>query len=155
MGPRDGLQNEKNLVSFQDKMEFVRGLVRAGVRELELGAFVRPDRVPQMADTERLFAAIQQGKLDLGRAARLEPRAQPTWFGAGARGGRREHRRFHRGDRVVHEKHIGMTIRESLTEFGHVIRQAKRVGARAFRSAAMSQPRSDVLSRAKSRRKRR
>src|SRR5690349_2977976 len=65
VGPRDGLQNEPRRVSLQDKIEFVRGLVAAGIRDLELGAFVRPDRVPQMADTDQIFGKIRSGSLKL------------------------------------------------------------------------------------------
>ena len=52
VGPRDGLQNEKVLVSTADKVELARRAVVAGVRRLELTSFVNPKRVPQMADAE-------------------------------------------------------------------------------------------------------
>src|ERR1019366_1420083 len=67
-----GLQNEARLVPFAQKLQFAQGLIEAGVRDLELGAFVRPDRVPQMADTDRIFAAlrgpVRTRKLKLGQA---------------------------------------------------------------------------------------
>ena len=65
---RDGLQNEARSASTALKLRLARGLLAAGVRELELGAFVRPDRVPQMADTEQVYRAVRAGKLKLGRA---------------------------------------------------------------------------------------
>ena len=68
VGPRDGLQNEKSQVSLTDKLWFVRGLIEAGVREMELGAFVRTERVPQMADTDEIFTRIKNKELDLGKA---------------------------------------------------------------------------------------
>ena len=52
VGPRDGLQNEKNVLSTDQKVEFILGLAKAGVKNIEMGAFVRPDKVPQMADTD-------------------------------------------------------------------------------------------------------
>jgi len=52
VGPRDGLQNEKTLVSTADKVELARRSVAAGVRRVELTSFVNPKRVPQMADAE-------------------------------------------------------------------------------------------------------
>jgi hydroxymethylglutaryl-CoA lyase len=55
MGLRDGLQNESLPVSFEQRQFLLEGLERAGLREIELGAFVRPDRVPQMADSAKLF----------------------------------------------------------------------------------------------------
>ncbi len=58
VGPRDGLQNEKRSVNLDDKSFLVNGLVSAGLRDIELGAFVRQDRVPQMAEIEELLARL-------------------------------------------------------------------------------------------------
>jgi hydroxymethylglutaryl-CoA lyase len=52
---RDGLQDEPAVVATADKLRLLRGLVGAGLVSVELGAFVRGDRVPQMADTDELF----------------------------------------------------------------------------------------------------
>ncbi len=54
VGPRDGLQNEGELVPTEAKAHFVRALVAAGLREIEVTSFVRPDRIPQLADAEEL-----------------------------------------------------------------------------------------------------
>lgn len=54
VGPRDGLQNEGAFVPTEAKAAFVRGLVDAGLREIEITSFVRPDRIPQLADAEEL-----------------------------------------------------------------------------------------------------
>ena len=58
VGPRDGLQNEKVLVSTADKVELVRRAVAAGARRIEVTSFVNPRRVPQMADAEAVVAAL-------------------------------------------------------------------------------------------------
>jgi len=55
---RDGLQNESRAFSLAEKLGFVTALEQAGVRRIELGSFVHPKLVPQMADTDALFAAI-------------------------------------------------------------------------------------------------
>ncbi|MCW1401796.1 hydroxymethylglutaryl-CoA lyase [Novosphingobium sp. MW5] len=52
VGPRDGLQNEKVMVSTADKVELARRAIAAGVKRLEVTSFVNPARVPQMADAE-------------------------------------------------------------------------------------------------------
>jgi len=52
VGPRDGLQNEKTLVSTDDKVAFIRKAVEAGAKRVEIASFVHPKRVPQMADAE-------------------------------------------------------------------------------------------------------
>jgi len=58
VGLRDGLQNEKTLLSTEQKMELLDGIIETGIKVVEAGSFVRPDRVPQMADTGELFARI-------------------------------------------------------------------------------------------------
>jgi hydroxymethylglutaryl-CoA lyase len=59
VGPRDGLQNEAASVPSEIKKEFIRRLLKAGVREFEAGAFVRPDRIPQMADSEKVLEGVE------------------------------------------------------------------------------------------------
>lgn len=58
VAPRDGLQNERTLLPTADKLELVRRAVRHGARRIEVTAFVRPDRVPQMADAEQVAAGL-------------------------------------------------------------------------------------------------
>lgn len=58
VGPRDGLQNEAGVISVARKVALVRALVDAGFRRIEVGSFVSPKWVPQMADTDRVMAAL-------------------------------------------------------------------------------------------------
>ena len=58
VGPRDGLQNEKQNVSTAHKVELVTRLQAAGLREIEVTSYVSPKWVPQMADTAAVMAAI-------------------------------------------------------------------------------------------------
>jgi hydroxymethylglutaryl-CoA lyase len=58
VGPRDGLQNESAIVPLADKVALVERLAAAGCPEVEVSAFVRPDRVPQLADAAQVFAAL-------------------------------------------------------------------------------------------------
>ncbi|HVI86415.1 MAG TPA: hydroxymethylglutaryl-CoA lyase, partial [bacterium] len=58
VGPRDGLQNEPAILPLESKLMFVTHLAGAGLPVIEAGAFVRPDRVPQMADTDELFRRL-------------------------------------------------------------------------------------------------
>jgi hydroxymethylglutaryl-CoA lyase len=58
VGPRDGLQNEKLLVSTQDKLALINHAIAAGARRIEVTSFVNPTRVPQMADAEELCAIL-------------------------------------------------------------------------------------------------
>src|ERR1700761_4618382 len=54
---RDGLQNEPRTLTLQAKRELAEGLIRSGIRSLEVGSFVNPSRVPPMGDTPPPFAA--------------------------------------------------------------------------------------------------
>ncbi|WP_102274673.1 hydroxymethylglutaryl-CoA lyase [Cytobacillus massiliigabonensis] len=56
VGPRDGLQNEKNFVPTEVKKDFIRGLKSAGLTEMELTSFVSPKWVPQMGDAAEIVA---------------------------------------------------------------------------------------------------
>lgn len=58
VSPRDGLQNEKSLISTEDKIELVNRAIAAGARRIEVTSFVNPDRVPQMADAEAVMAGL-------------------------------------------------------------------------------------------------
>ena len=60
VGPRDGLQIEPRVLTTGDKVRMVDSLVGAGLKELEIGSFVNPKAVPQMADTGELFDQLQK-----------------------------------------------------------------------------------------------
>ncbi|GAB4444818.1 MAG: hydroxymethylglutaryl-CoA lyase [Chloroflexi bacterium OHK40] len=60
VGPRDGLQNEDVVLSTAEKLCLLDALGATGLREIEVGAFVRPANVPQMADTAEVFAALRR-----------------------------------------------------------------------------------------------
>lgn len=59
VGPRDGLQNEAVTVPTAVKLEFIRRLAGAGLTVVEATSFVRPDRVPQLADAEAVVAGLR------------------------------------------------------------------------------------------------
>jgi hydroxymethylglutaryl-CoA lyase len=61
VGPRDGLQMEQEVVPFERKLGWIRALAEAGVDIVQVGSFVHPTKVPQMADTDRLFAELRAG----------------------------------------------------------------------------------------------
>lgn len=61
VGPRDGLQNEKTVLSVAEKLELIAKLEAAGARRTEVVSFVNPSRVPQMAGAEEIMAALPAG----------------------------------------------------------------------------------------------
>lgn len=60
VSPRDGLQNEPAVVATADKLSLIAKIIDAGFKRLEAGSFVNPNRVPQMADSPQVFAALPE-----------------------------------------------------------------------------------------------
>lgn len=60
VGPRDGLQIEKKILSTPEKLELITMIEDAGIPEIEVGSFVNPKAVPTMADTSDVFAGIEK-----------------------------------------------------------------------------------------------
>lgn len=120
VGLRDGLQNEPKILPLSDKLEFARELIACGIRDLELGAFVRSDRVPQMADSDRLFASIRAKKLNLGRVRTWSLVPNRVGLVRAFASGARNLAVFTAATESFAKKNIGMSIQESLLEFQKV-----------------------------------
>ena len=60
VGPRDGLQSVKNILSTPAKVEWVKALAKSGLTEIEVGSFVSPKLVPQMADTASIVNGCKE-----------------------------------------------------------------------------------------------
>ncbi|MDY9921092.1 MAG: hydroxymethylglutaryl-CoA lyase [Synergistota bacterium] len=60
VGLRDGLQNEATVLSIEQKLKLIEGIVDAGVRIVEVGSFVHPKIVPQMADTDEVAKRLRR-----------------------------------------------------------------------------------------------
>jgi hydroxymethylglutaryl-CoA lyase len=64
MGLRDGLQNESVVLTLDQRTQILQGLADAGLKRIEVGAFVRPEKVPQMANSKELLMKAQELKKD-------------------------------------------------------------------------------------------
>jgi hydroxymethylglutaryl-CoA lyase len=62
VGLRDGLQVEKTAVPLEEKIRWIDMLVGSGIEAIQLGSFVNPEKVPQMADTDKLFEHYKANK---------------------------------------------------------------------------------------------
>lgn len=62
VGPRDGLQIERDFIPTTTKVELINGLIDAGVKEIEYSSFVSPRAVPQLADAAEVLAALDRSK---------------------------------------------------------------------------------------------
>lgn len=142
VGVRDGLQNESRPVSLEQKIKLAQGLIDAGIRRLELGAFVRTDRVPQMADTEKMYAAIRSGDLNLGRARAFALVPNLKGLERAIASGAKGVAVFTAATESFAKNNIGMSIGESLAVFADVVREAKRakLEVRGYVSTAFACP---------------
>ncbi|MGZ5313653.1 MAG: hydroxymethylglutaryl-CoA lyase, partial [Solirubrobacterales bacterium] len=60
VGPRDGFQNEPEVIATEDKVRLIGMLAASGLKRLEVTSFVRPDVIPQLADAEQVLEAIER-----------------------------------------------------------------------------------------------
>lgn len=140
VGPRDGLQNEPKPVKLADRQWFVQSLIRTGIKDIECGAFVRAERVPQMADSEKIFQAIRSKKITLGgaKAWALVPNLKGLERALSC--GVKEIAVFTAATESFNQRNIGMSISESLGVIGQIVKQAKGLKIRGYVSTVFGCP---------------
>jgi len=126
VGPRDGLQNEKQAISVADKVRLVDDLSAAGLGYIEVGSFVSPKWVPQMAGSAEEFAQIQQ-RPGVTYAA-LAPNLKG--FEDALTAGAKEVAVFAAASEAFSQKNINCSISESLQRFVPVMEAAQQHGIR-------------------------
>ena len=138
VGPRDGLQNESQLVSADDKVHYIDLLSESGLSLIETTSFVSPKAVPQMGDAAEVMARIRRRPgvryLVLVPNDRGLERAQQAGADAVAV--------FTAATESFAKRNINMTIAQSLETFGEVVASAKRAGmwVRGYISTAFGCP---------------
>ncbi|MGH6951654.1 MAG: hydroxymethylglutaryl-CoA lyase [Vitreimonas sp.] len=85
VSPRDGLQNEPDLVSTEKKLKLIGHILDAGFRRLEAGSFVNPVKVPQMGDSDAVFAGLPKREDVTFIALALNVRGVERALAAGAK----------------------------------------------------------------------
>jgi hydroxymethylglutaryl-CoA lyase len=126
VGPRDGLQNEKQSVSAAVKVELVDRLSRAGFANIEAASFVSPKWVPQMATSTEVMAQIARRAGTIYSA--LTPNMQGFEAALAARAG--EVVIFGSASEAFSQKNINCSIAESIARFEPVAKAAKQHGLR-------------------------
>ncbi len=124
VGPRDGLQNEKQPVPAAVKVELVHRLQAAGVNEIEVTSFVSPKWVPQMADNAEVMAGIHR-QPDV-RYSVLTPNLQG--FEAALKTKPDEIVVFGAASEAFSQKNINCSIAESIERFAPVVKAARDAG---------------------------
>ena len=124
VGPRDGLQNEKQPVPAAFKVELVHRLQAAGLKEIEVTSFVSPKWVPQMADNAEVMAGLQR---QAGvRYSVLTPNLQG--FEAALKTQPDEIVVFGAASEAFSQKNINCSIAESIERFAPVVKAARDAG---------------------------
>jgi len=138
VGPRDGLQNEKETLPVGVRASFVDRLTDAGLPAIEAGSFVSPRAIPQLADTEELYRIIHPASGV--RYPALVPNLQglERAFASGVR----EIAVFTAASETFNRKNINAGVDESIERFRPVVARAReeRVRVRGYVSTAFGCP---------------
>lgn len=126
VGPRDGLQNEKQIVATETKVELIDRLADAGLKTIEATSFVSPKWVPQMGDAAEVMARIAR------RDDVAYPVLTPNEKGleAALAAGASEVAVFGAASEAFSQKNINCSIAESLVRFRPVVEKAKKAGVK-------------------------
>jgi hydroxymethylglutaryl-CoA lyase len=137
VGPRDGLQNEKTIVSLEDKISFINKLIEAGLVNIEATSFVKKEKIPQMGDSSELFTALKNSKANL---ISLVPNAKGLV--EAIKVGVKEIAVFTATSNTFNKKNINATIDESLVKIEEVNTLAKNnnIKVRGYISTAFGCP---------------
>ncbi len=138
VGPRDGLQNEKQQVPAAAKTEFLNGLSKSGLRIIEATAFVSPKAIPQLADAETVLSTMKK-----------EPGVRYPVLVPNEKGleralkcGVTDIALFTAASATFNKRNINATIEESFERFQPVFKTAKAMGlwVRGYVSCAFGCP---------------
>jgi len=138
VGPRDGLQNEAQPISVADKVQLVDALTDAGLSYIEVGSFVSPKWVPQMAGSAQVFAQIQR-KPGVTYGA-LAPNLRG--FEDAVAAGVKEVAVFAAASEAFSQRNINCSISESLERFAPIMAAARQhgVSVRGYVSCVLGCP---------------
>ena len=128
VGPRDGFQNEPEVIATEDKVRLIGMLGAAGLRRIELTSFVRPDVIPQLADAEQVlssyerldgvaYAVLIPNERGLDRALALRPRFDEVNL-------------FLSASETHNRRNVNRSVAESLAGLERVIARARDEGLR-------------------------
>jgi hydroxymethylglutaryl-CoA lyase len=138
VGPRDGLQNESQLIQVADKVRLIEDLANAGLKVIEAGSFVSPKWVPQMADSEEIFTQIS--RREGVRYTALTPNLKGLDRALAAKAS--EIAVFAACSDAFSQKNLNCSIDESLKRFERVTKAALEAGVpvRGYASCVLGCP---------------
>ena len=141
VGPRDGLQNEKKNITLKTKQELIAKLVKSGLKNIEVGAFVSPKWVPQMAGSTKLIhSVLKKHKSKTLKFSALAPNARGMEDALNTN--IKEVAIFGACTESFSQRNINCSIAESFKRFEKVIQLAKKnkIKVRGYLSVAFGCP---------------
>lgn len=126
VGPRDGLQNETRALGVAQRVQMIEGLIDAGLKTIEVGSFVSPRWVPQMAGSAEVLTAL--GRRQGVTFQMLVPNMKG--FEAARDAGTEEIAIFASASESFSQKNINCSIEESFGRFAPVLEGAREAGMR-------------------------
>lgn len=138
VGPRDGLQNEANIISTETKIELINRLSDTGLSTIEVTSFVSPKKIPQLADNSAVFQGIKH-KTDIAYPV-LVPNLQGLENALAA--GVKEISVFTAVSETFSQKNINCSIEESFVRIQNIMPLAKqhKLKVRAYLSCVLGCP---------------
>ncbi len=138
VGPRDGLQNEPNIINSATKIEFINRLAATGLSVIEATSMVNPARIPQLADAEAVYTNInkQRGVSYPVLVPNIKGLERALAVGV------KEIALFTSASESFNQKNINCSIAESLQRFEPVIKLAtqQNIAIRAYLSCVLGSP---------------
>jgi hydroxymethylglutaryl-CoA lyase len=128
VGPRDGLQNEKRILSTEDKFAFISKLVDAGLKTVEVTSFVKPPAIPQMSDSSELFQKVSVHLKDQANFPCLVPNVKG--YETAKSIGVKEIALFSATSNSFTQKNVNASVDESFQRMKEVADLAKKDGIR-------------------------
>ena len=140
VGPRDGLQNEDQTITLEDKIKLVNLLVKSGLKSIEVGSFVSPKWVPQMADSLELIHALELHNNNEVTFSALVPNLKGLASAVKSKIPRIAI--FSSASETFSKKNINCSIEESLDRFTAVVLEAQHhnLQVRGYVSCAFGCP---------------
>ena len=134
VGPRDGIQNESVVIPTDVKAQYIRDLVAAGLKEIEVTSFVSPKWVPQLADAAKLWPMLNPGAHYVALVPNLKGLERARSVGV------RRIAIFTAASESFCQKNLNSSIRESLDQYREVVEAAQGMWIRAYVSTAFHCP---------------
>jgi hydroxymethylglutaryl-CoA lyase len=128
VGPRDGFQNEPEVIPTAEKVRLIGLLARTGLKRLEVTSFVRPDVIPQLSDAEEVLTSID--RVDGVAYSVLIPNEKGLERALAHRDGFDEVSVFLSASETHNRENVNRSIAESLEGVERVVRRARGEGLR-------------------------